>query len=127
MVSPRAFEPSATIQRSPTCGAVPLDRASGNSPAPIPRSRLAAPCVTVFLPIACPAYDDHQGFLPPRQRLRFPGLRRYLAQGPPGAAESVDPSRAPTVSVARSRDAVLGPCDVFTIPSCPVRIRMSDP
>ena len=44
-----------------------------------------------------------------------------------GAAESVDPSRAPTVSVAQSRYAVLRPCDEFPIPSYLVRIGMSDP
>ena len=60
----------------------------------------------------------------PRQRLRFPGLRWYLAQGPPGAAESVDPSRAPTLSVARSWYAVLRLYDEFPIPSCLVRIRI---
>jgi len=115
------------IQRFPTRGVVPLGRAFENNPAPIPRSRLAAPCVSVSHPIACPAYDDHQGCLPLRQRLCFPGRCRYLAQGFPGAAESVDPSRAPTLSVAQSWYAVLRPCDEFPLPSSPVRIRMSDP
>jgi len=58
-------------------------RASGNNPTPIPRSRLATPCVPTFLPIACPAYDDHQGCLPLWEHLRFPGLCQYLARDSP--------------------------------------------
>ena len=127
MVSPRAIELSATIQRFPTHGVVPLDCTSGNNPTPIPRSRLAAPCVPVFLPIAYPAYDDHQGCLPLQQRLHFPGRCWYLAQGFPGAAESVDPSRALMLLVARSRYAALRPCDEFPIPSCPGPYLNSDP
>jgi len=56
---------------------------------------------------ACP-YESHQGCIPPWQHLRDPSLCRYLSKGFPGAAESVEPSRAATMSVACSRFAALG-------------------
>jgi len=62
--------------RTPPYGCPPCYWLQVLSPAP----RLSVPCVPVSLPIAC---DDHQGCLSLRQRLRFPGLRRYLPRDHP--------------------------------------------
>ena len=53
---------------------------------------------------------------------QFQQSASVLGLGSSGAAESVDLSRAPTVSVAQSRCAFLRLCDKFLIPSSLVSI-----
>ena len=62
--------------QTPPYGCPPCYRLWVLSPPP----RLSVPCIPVSLLIAC---NDHQGCLPLRQHLRFPGLCWYLARDHP--------------------------------------------
>ena len=58
-----------------------------------------------------------------QQYLRFPGTSQYLAQGFPGAAESIDPSQI----LDGDPNSACGPktCDALLVPPCAVHIGIS--